>query len=74
MHGRIGIPELQKQIAAAASVYLDNPQDITITAMPASPVAVPVIMGAGMGDPKSLVDLLNVQIIANKPVEVCCKQ
>lgn len=74
MLGRIGIPELQKQIAAAASAYLDNPQDITITAMPASPVAVPVIMGAGMGDPKSLVDLLNVQISANKPVEICCKQ
>lgn len=74
MLGRIGIPELQKQIAAAASVYLDNPENITITAAPASPVAVPVIMGAGMGDPKSLVDLLNVQVSANKPVEVCCKQ
>jgi len=74
MLGRIGIPELQKQIAAAASVYLDNPQDITITANPASPVALPVIMGAGMGDPKSLVGLLNVQISANQPVEICCKQ
>jgi hypothetical protein len=74
MLGRIGIPELQKQIAAAASVYLDNPENITITAQPASPVAVPVLMGAGMGNPKSLVDLLNVQVSANKPVEVCCKQ
>jgi hypothetical protein len=74
MLGSLGIPELQKQIAAAASVFLDNPENITITATPASPVAVPVLMGAGMGDPKSLVDLLNVQVSANKPVELCCKQ
>ncbi|SOE17372.1 hypothetical protein SAMN05877838_2271 [Hoeflea halophila] len=65
MLGQIGIPELQKQIAAAANVYLDNPQNITITAKPESPVALPVIMGAGMGDPKSLVDLLNVEVSAN---------
>lgn len=67
MLGQIGIPELQRQIAAAANVYLDNPQNITITANPATPVALPMIMGAGMGDPKSLVDLLNVQISANTP-------
>jgi hypothetical protein len=72
--GQLGIPALQQQISAAASVYLDNPQNITITAAPAQPVAVPVIMGAGMGDPRTLVDLLNVQVSANKPVELCCKQ
>jgi hypothetical protein len=73
MLGGLGIPSLQKQISAAASTYLDNPENITISATPSSPVAVPVIMGAGMGDPKSLVDLLNVQITANEPVESCCK-
>jgi hypothetical protein len=73
MLGGLGIPDLQKQISAAANTYLDNPQNITISATPPSPVAVPVIMGAGMGDPKSLVDLLNVQITANEPVEICCK-
>ena len=73
MLGGLGIPSLQKQISAAANIYLDNPQNITISAFPASPVAVPVIMGAGMGNPKSLVDLLNVQITANEPVETCCK-
>lgn len=72
--GQLGIPALQQQISAAASVYLDNPQNITITATPAEPVAVPVIMGASMGDPRTLVDLLNVQVSANKPVELCCKQ
>lgn len=72
--GQLGIPALQQQISAAASVYLDNPQNIIITATPAEPVGVPVLMGAGMGDPRTLVDLLNVQVSANKPVELCCKQ
>ena len=66
MLGRIGIPELQMQISAAVGAFLDNPQNITITAEPDAPVAAPVIMGAAMGDPKSLVDLLNVQITANE--------
>jgi len=72
--GRLGIPALQQQISAAASIYLDNPQNITVTATPAQPVAVPVILGASMGDPRSLADLLNLQVIANSPVEQCCKQ
>ncbi|MDF1607166.1 hypothetical protein PZ897_03150 [Hoeflea sp. YIM 152468] len=74
MLGQLGIPALQQQISEAASVYLDNPQNLTISARPASPVAVPMIMGAGMGNPKSLVDLLNVQVTANDPVEFCCKE
>ncbi|MCY0094558.1 hypothetical protein [Hoeflea ulvae] len=74
MLGQLGLPALQQQISAAANVYLDDPGSITISARPASPVAVPVIMGAGMGDPKSLVDLLNVQVTANDPVEVCCNE
>lgn len=73
MLGQLGIPALQQQISAAANIYLDNPQNITISAKPANPVGVPVIMGAGMGDPKSLVDLLNVQVTANDPVLLCCK-
>lgn len=74
MLGQLGIPALQQQISAATNIYLDNPGNITISAKPASPVAVPVIMGAGMGDPKTLVDLLNVQVTANDPVVLCCKE
>jgi len=74
MLGQLGIPALQQQISAAASVYLDNPGSFTITANPASPVAVPVIMGAGMGDPRSLVDLLNIEVSANEPTLLCCKE
>jgi len=73
MLGQLGIPALQQQISAAASAFLDNPQTLTITARPANPVEVPMIMGAGMGDPKSLVDLLNVQVTANDPVLMCCE-
>ena len=73
MLGQLGIPALQQQISAAASAFLDNPQTFTITARPASPVGIPMIMGAGMGDPKSLVDLLNVQVTANDPVLMCCE-
>ncbi|MDP2122021.1 MAG: hypothetical protein Q8K28_19145 [Hoeflea sp.] len=74
MLGQLGIPALQQQITAATSAFLDNPQTFTITAKPARPVGVPMIMGAGMGDPKSLVDLLNVQVTANDPVLMCCKE
>ena len=74
MLGQLGIPALQQQVTAAANAFLDNPQSFSITARPANPVAVPVLLGAGMGDPKSLVDLLNVQVTANEPVMLCCKE
>lgn len=75
---RLNVPALQQQISAAVNLYLDNPDNFTISANPASPVALPSIMGASMraqmGDPGMLVDLLNVQVSANKPVELCCKE
>lgn len=75
---RLNLPALQQQISAAVNTYLDNPGNITISANPRSPVALPSIMGAGMraqmGDPGTLVDLLNVQVTANDPVELCCKE
>ncbi|PWW03387.1 hypothetical protein DFR52_10167 [Hoeflea marina] len=65
MLGQLNMPALQQQISAAASTYLDNPQSLTISAAPAEPVGFPMIMGAGMGDPKQLVDLLGVTVSAN---------
>lgn len=64
--GQLGIPALQSQLIAAANVYLENPKNLSVTAKPANPVPFPQIMGAGMGDPRQLVDLLNVQITANE--------
>jgi hypothetical protein len=69
MLGQLGIPALQQQISAAANIYLDNPGSITVSARPANPVSLPVIMGAGMGDPRTLVDLLNVEVTANQPAD-----
>lgn len=65
MLGQLNMPALQQQISAAANAYLDNPKSLTISASPAEPVAFPMIMGAGMGDPKQLVDLLGVTVTAN---------
>lgn len=74
MLGRFGMPDLQAQISAAAAAFLDQPGSLSISALPAQPVAVPMIMGAAMGDPRTLVELLNVKVTANQPVETCCAQ
>ncbi len=66
MLGQLGIPALQQQITAAATAYLDDPQSLTISAEPENPVPFPQIMGAGMGDPRTLVDLLGVTVTANE--------
>ena len=65
MLGQFNVPALQQQISAAANGFLDDPKSITVTAKPAAPVAVPMIMGAGMSGPQQVVDLLNVQVTAN---------
>lgn len=64
--GSLGIPELQQQISAAASAYLDNPQNIEIRATPAAPVPFGQIMGAGLADPRSIPAIIGVEVIANQ--------
>lgn len=66
MVGRIGIPALEQQIVAAANTFLEDPQNLTISARPAEPVPFAQIIGAGMTAPKSLVDTLDVQVKANQ--------
>lgn len=63
--GSMNMPDLQKQIEAAAGTYLDDPKSLTVSANPAQPLAAPQIMGAAMGDPANLVKTLNVQVTAN---------
>jgi hypothetical protein len=65
MLGMMNMPDLQKQIEAAANAYLDDPKSLTVSANPAQPLAAPQIMGAAMGDPANLVKTLNVQVTAN---------
>lgn len=64
--GRMGIPDLEAQIMAAASTYLDDPQNLTVSAEPEAPLSFGEIMGAAMSDPKSIVDLINLDIQANQ--------
>lgn len=64
--GRLGMPELQQQIAAAASQYLDDPKSLEISAQPPAPVPFGQIAGAGMGDPRQIPALIGVQITANQ--------
>ncbi len=59
------IPELQNALSQAVNTYLDNPGSLTITAQPPSPVPFPMILGAGMGAPNTLPQVLGVTVKAN---------
>jgi hypothetical protein len=60
------MPDLQNQISTAVSAFLDSPKNLEIKAAPASPVAVPMIMGAAMGAPQTLPQVLGVNVTANQ--------
>lgn len=64
--GRLGMPDLQSQIIAAASEYFDNPQNLKVSAEPETPVLFGQIVGAAMVDPKTIPDLINLDIQANQ--------
>jgi hypothetical protein len=59
------IPELQNALSQAVNTYLDNPGNLTITAQPQNPVPFPMILGAGMGAPNTLPQVLGVTVKAN---------
>ncbi|WP_313291696.1 hypothetical protein [Rhizobium rhizoryzae] len=59
------LPKLQNAVSSAVNAYLDNPQNIMITAEPANPVPLPMIIGAAQAAPNSLPDMLGVSISAN---------
>jgi hypothetical protein len=66
MMAQLNMPDLQNQVSAAVSKYLDDPKSIEIKAAPASPVAAPMIMGAAMGAPQTLPQVLGVTVTANQ--------
>ena len=66
MMAQLNMPDLQNQVSAAVSKYLDDPKNIEIKAAPASPVAAPMIMGAAMGAPQTLPQVLGVTVTANQ--------
>ncbi len=66
MLAQLNMPELQNQIAEAANAYLDDPKSITISAEPKEPVPFPMIMGAAMGAPQTIPQVLGVTVTANQ--------
>ena len=65
MLAQLNIPELQNAISAAVSTFLDNPKSLTVKAAPDKPVPFPMIIGAGMGAPNTVPQMLGVKVSAN---------
>ncbi|KKX34341.1 hypothetical protein [Rhizobium sp. LC145] len=66
MLAQLNVPELQNMVSAAINTYIDNPGNLTISARPEKPVPVPMIMGAAMGAPNTLPQVLGVTVTANE--------
>ncbi|MEF2554285.1 hypothetical protein VQ042_23680 [Aurantimonas sp. A2-1-M11] len=58
--------EMQNEIASAVSRFLKDPQSITISIDPTKPVPAPQILGAALGAPATLPDILNLGVTANQ--------
>ena len=56
----------KNMVTEAVNTYLDNPGNLTISAEPENPVPFPMIMGAAMGAPNTLPDVLGVTVEANR--------
>jgi hypothetical protein len=65
MLAQYNMPELQKSLTEALNAYLDKPGSFTISAKPEKSVPVPMIMGAAMGAPNTLPNVLGVKVSAN---------
>lgn len=59
------MPELQNMLSEAVNTFLDKPESFTITVEPPKPVPFPMIMGAAMGAPNTLPQVLGVKVSAN---------
>ncbi|MBD9371760.1 hypothetical protein IB238_03770 [Rhizobium sp. ARZ01] len=66
MIAQLNMPDLQNQISQAVNTYLDDPKNIKISAEPANPVPFPMIMGAAMGAPNTIPQVLGVKVTANE--------
>jgi hypothetical protein len=65
MLAQLNIPELQNAVSAAVNTFLDDPKSLTVRAAPDKPVPLPMIMGAAMGAPNTLPQVLGVKVSAN---------
>ena len=69
MLARLKTPMLEKQIETAFGAFLDNPRNLRLSAIPAKPLPVPLVIGAAMGDGTNFVKTVNLQFVANEPAE-----
>ncbi|WP_377295559.1 hypothetical protein [Rhizobium sp. SGZ-381] len=60
------IPSLQNSLSSALNSFLDKPKNFTVTAQPAAPVPLPMILGAAQAAPNTLPDVLGVTVSANR--------
>ncbi|MBB2751792.1 UNVERIFIED_ORG: hypothetical protein GGI57_002480 [Rhizobium aethiopicum] len=65
MLAQLNIPELQNAVSAAVNTFLDDPKSLTVKAAPEKPVPFPTIVGAAMGAPNTLPQVLGVKVSAN---------
>jgi hypothetical protein len=59
-------PELTSMATAAISAFLDDPQNLAITAAPAQPMPFALIMAGAMSAPQALPQQLGVKVLANE--------
>lgn len=62
----LNMPEFTGMISTAVGQFLENPQDIEITANPASPIPLTTLMETGERQPQALIGAMNVQVKANQ--------
>ncbi|MBB4570161.1 hypothetical protein [Rhizobium leucaenae] len=65
MMAQLNIPELQNAVSAAVTAYLDNPKSLTVKASPDKPVPLPMIIGAAMGAPQSIPQVIGLKVSSN---------
>ena len=59
-------PAFQTKVQEAVSAYLTNPENLSIVVAPQTPVPATQVMGAAMGAPQTLPEVLNLDITANQ--------
>lgn len=63
---KLNNPEFSAQITSAVSAYLDNPQNIQISARPGTPLPFAMVIAGGMSAPEQLPSQLGVKVTANQ--------
>jgi hypothetical protein len=69
MLSAIGNPGFQEKLAGAASAFLKDPKNITLSIAPANPVDVMTLIMTGQTAPQTLPDLLGAEVSANEAEE-----